>query len=86
MPSLRTRPKMDRGLYLVVQTRPDVCALYSIPVRHPVPSRYPASAGRLPPEVPSPTPRCHTATPFASIRLGLRLAKHLKLMLYLAHF
>jgi len=33
MPSLRTRPKMDRGLYLVVQTRPGVCALYSIPVR-----------------------------------------------------
>src|SRR6056297_503406 len=77
MPSLRTRPEMDRGLYLVVQTRPGVCALYSVPVRHPVLSRHPASAGRLPPEAPSPVPRCHTATPFASIRLGLRLAKYL---------
>lgn len=65
---------MDRVLRLVVQTRPGVDALYPIPVRHPVPLRYPALAGRLPPGVPSPTTRCHTAIPFASIRLGLGLA------------
>jgi len=65
---------MDRGLRLVVQTRPGVDALYPISVRHPVPLRYPASAGRLPSEAPSPVPRCHTAIPFASIRLGLGLA------------
>ena len=69
---------MDRGLRLVVQARPGVCALYPIPVRHPVLSRYPVVTGRLPPEAPSPVPRCHTATPFASIWLGLRLAKDIK--------
>ena len=72
-PGLRTHPIMDRGLRLVVQTRPGVDVLYPIPVRHPVPSRYPASAGRLPSEAPSPVPRCHTAIPFASTRLGLGL-------------
>ena len=86
MPSLRTRLKMGRGLYLVVQTRPGVRALYSIPVRHPVPLRYPVVTGRLPPEVPSPIPRCATATPFAPIGLGLRLAKVIKDMVALAHF
>jgi hypothetical protein len=80
MPSLRTRLKMDRGLCLVVQARPGVRALYSIPVRHPVPSRYPAAAGRLPSEAPSLAPRCTTATPFASIRLGLRLAKYVNIL------
>ena len=79
MPSLRTHPKMDRGLCLKVQARPSVCALYSISVRHPVPSRYLASARQLLSEAPSPVLRCHTATPFASIGLGLRLAKCLKI-------
>ena len=75
MPDLRTYPIMDRGLYLVVQARPGMYALYPIPVRHPVLSRCLASARRLPSEAPSPVPRCTTATPFASIRLGLRLVK-----------
>ena len=57
------------------QARPGMRASYPIPVRHPVPLWCPASAGRLPSEVPSPVPRCHTTTPFASIRLGLRLVK-----------
>jgi len=70
---------MNRGLYLVWQARPGMRALYSIPVRHPVPSRYLASARRLPPEAPSPVPRCTTATPFAAIWLGLRLAKCLEI-------
>ncbi|WP_320043942.1 hypothetical protein [uncultured Desulfobacter sp.] len=74
-PDLRTYPVMDRGLRLVVQARPGMRASYPIPVRHPVPSWYLASAKRLPSEVPSPVPRCTTTTPFASIRLGLRLAK-----------
>ena len=77
---------MDRGLYLVVQTRPDVCASYPISVRHPVLSRCPAVAEQLPPETPSPISRCHTATSFASIWLDLRLAKYLIIMLYSAHF
>ncbi|MEA3415396.1 MAG: hypothetical protein U9R02_04440 [Thermodesulfobacteriota bacterium] len=33
MPGLRTHLKMDRGLHLVVQTRPDVRPSYPIPVR-----------------------------------------------------
>nr|WP_320014918.1 hypothetical protein [uncultured Desulfobacter sp.] len=71
---------MDRGLYLVVQARPGMCASYSISVRHPVLLWCPASAGRLPSEVPSPVTRCHTTTPFASIRLGLRLAKRIEIV------
>jgi len=31
-------------------------------------------------------PSCHTATPFASIGLGLRLAKPYNLLICLAHF
>ncbi len=75
MPSVRTYPVMDRGLYLDVQAGPGMGASYSIPVRHPVLLWWPASAGQLPSEVPSPVLPCHTTTPFASIRLGLRLAK-----------
>ncbi len=56
-----------------------MCALYPLSVRHPVLSRYPVITGRLPSEAPSPEPRCHTATPLASIWLGLRLAKELNL-------
>lgn len=37
--------------------------------------RYPASAGRLPPQASLPIPSCHTAIPFASIGLGLGLAE-----------
>ncbi|WP_319573723.1 hypothetical protein [uncultured Desulfobacter sp.] len=70
---------MDRGLHLVVQTRPGMCASHPIPVRHPVPSRYLALARRLPSEAPSPVPRCTTATPFTSIWLDLRLAKCLEI-------
>ena len=79
MPGLRTHLEMDRGLYLVVQTRPDVYASHPIPVRHPVPSRCPIVMGRLPPGIWSPIPRCHTATSLASIRLDLRLAKYLNI-------
>ena len=46
----------------------------SVSIRHPVHLRYPASAGRPPSEMPSPTPPCTTATSFASIRLDLGLA------------
>ena len=70
---------MDRGLHLVVQARPGVCASYPVSVRHPVPSRYLASARQLPSEASSPIPRCHTATSFASIGLDLRLAKCLNI-------
>ena len=80
MPDLRTYPVMDRGLHLVVQARPGMCALYPIPVRHPVLSRYLASARRLPSEAPSLVPRCTTTTPFASIWLGLRLAKCIEIL------
>ncbi len=80
MPGLRIHPIMDRGLYLVVQARPGVCASYPISVGHPVLLWCPASAGRLPSEVSSPVPRCHTTTPFASIRLGLRLAKCIEIL------
>ena len=67
---------MDRGLYLVVQTRPSMRALYSVPVRHPVLSWYLASARTASfRSTVTGTPVAHTATPFASIRLGLRLAK-----------
>jgi len=45
----------------------------SVLVHRPMRSRYPASAGRLPSRAPSPVPGCHTAIPFASIRLGLGL-------------
>ena len=61
----------------MVQTCPGMCASYSVPVSHPVPSRYLASARQLPSE--ASIPRCHTATPFGSIRLGLRLAKYLEI-------
>jgi hypothetical protein len=65
---------MDRGRYLVVQTRPDVCALYPIPVRHPVRSRYPDFQAASSRSIVA-TTSLPTATPFASIWLGLRLAK-----------
>ena len=71
---------MDRGRYLVVQTRPGMCVSYSILVRHPVLLWCPASTGQLPSEAPSPVPRCHTTTAFASIRLGLRLAKCIEIL------
>ena len=50
-------------------------------IRHPLPSRCPAVARPLPPEAPSPAPRCDTAIPFASIRLGLGLAEYTQFML-----
>jgi hypothetical protein len=60
-PSLRLWPKMDRGLCLVLPRIAGStsgwshrCAPDSISVRHPVPSRHPAVAGRLPPQVPLP--------------------------------
>jgi len=76
-PSIRTELIMDRGLCLVLSASggSHSCTPDSISVRHPVLSRYPASAGLLPSEASSPIPRCNTATPFASIRLGLRLVK-----------
>jgi len=47
-----------------------ICAPDSVSVRHPVPSRHPAAAGRLPPGAPLPTPvvyrytlRLHPAGP-----------------------
>ena len=71
---------MDRGICFVVQARPYACAflLYPVPVRHPILSQYPTLIGRLPPDPSSPTHRCHTAMPLASIRMGLSLAKCLK--------
>ncbi len=45
----------------------------SVSVRHPVRLRYSAAAERLSPRVLILPPACHTATPFASIRLGLGL-------------
>ena len=80
MPGLRTYPVMDRGLCLVWQARPGMRALYPIPVCHPVLSWYLASAKRPPLEAPSPIPRCTTTTPFASIWLGLRLAKCIEIL------
>ncbi|MEA3416456.1 MAG: hypothetical protein U9R02_09935 [Thermodesulfobacteriota bacterium] len=77
MPGLRTHLEIDKGLHLVVQTRPDVRASYPIPVRlSACPHRQIiprlrdalASAGRLPPETPSPLSRCHTVASFASIK------------------
>ena len=75
---------MDRGLNPVLQTGPSrigsrlsadpAFAGYSLAVRRPVLSRYPASAGPPPFEVCCQGPRCDNATPFASIRLGQGLA------------
>jgi len=65
---------MDRGLYPAFSgtrpTRPAWLGFYSLPHAFAVPH----NVGRLPPRMPSPTPGCLTATPFASIRLDLGLA------------
>jgi hypothetical protein len=74
---------MDRGLYpLWGRSRrrsPMCCGLVppdqtnSISVRHPMHLRYSALTERLSPRVLILPPACHTATPFASIRLALGL-------------
>lgn len=63
-------PVMDRGLKLVLQPGPSRIRLYSLAVRRPVLSRYPTVVGPPPSEALLPEPRCDTAMPFASIRLG----------------
>jgi hypothetical protein len=81
-PSIPTASTMDRGLRLVLprtagsltRSSRQTASLTPVSIRHPVHLRYPASAGRPPSEVPSPTPPCTTATSFASIRLDLGLA------------
>jgi len=54
----------------------------SVPVRRPVRSQYPASAGQLPLHIPSPIYSCHTATSFASIWLDQGLALYLNHSIY----
>ena len=60
---LRTSSKLEAFYTFILK------GAKSIPVRHPVHLRYPVSAGRPPPKVPTPTPPYTTATSFASIRL-----------------
>jgi hypothetical protein len=61
-------------------------ALYSIPVCHPVLSRYLASARRLSSEAPSPVPRCTTAKPFASNPAGPKTCQMFGYPLHLTRF
>ena len=63
-------PVMDGGLKTVLRPGPSRTRLYSLAVRRPVLSRYPASAGPPPSEVCCQGPRCDNAAPFASIWLG----------------
>jgi hypothetical protein len=63
---------------LIPQCTPD-----SVPVRYPAAMRCPASAGPLTASRSIVTDtRCDTATPLASIWLGLRLAKQSNALIY----
>jgi hypothetical protein len=86
MPSIRAELIMDRGLYLVLQSSHS-CTPDSISVRHPVLSRYPASAELLPSEAPSPIPRCNNCYTLRRLRLaGSKTYQSQHYVVTLTHF